>query len=129
MVYLCSHILGCFYMGEPAMTLNIEEIQKELDSCQIDNLDYERANKELNDRVVYLAKELSGGSEYAKEVERLQEIERNVDLVTQQWQQRVQQLEQAYHHMHVNSQDGTDTCKACGFDLRDPLHMLRSKER
>lgn len=28
------------------------------------------------------------------------------------------------HHYHVNSQDGTDTCKKCGRDLRHLVHLI-----
>ena len=32
------------------------------------------------------------------------------------------QYYKAFHHYHVNSQDGTDSCKQCGLDLRNPIH-------
>jgi len=32
-------------------------------------------------------------------------------------------LESRFRHIHVNKHDGTDTCKECGFDLRDPIHV------
>ena len=32
-------------------------------------------------------------------------------------------IENRFRHMHVNSQDGTDVCKQCGLDLRDPIHI------
>ena len=35
--------------------------------------------------------------------------------------QRVIELESRFRHYHV-SQEGTDICKQCGFDLRDIIH-------
>lgn len=29
-----------------------------------------------------------------------------------------------FRHYHVNAQNGTDRCKDCGFDLRDPIHRV-----
>ena len=55
-----------------------------------DDLKYwraERPDEWVMDRFIREAKHLEA------ETARLQEIERNVDLVTQQWQQRVQELE------------------------------------
>ena len=35
---------------------------------------------------------------------------------------RVHELESIFQHYHINKQDGTDTCKRCGLDLRDGIH-------
>lgn len=34
-----------------------------------------------------------------------------------------------FQHRHVNAQDGTDACKECGFDLRNPIHSHAGKEK
>lgn len=35
---------------------------------------------------------------------------------------RLDFIETRFRHMNVNSQDGTDICKKCGLDIRDPIH-------
>lgn len=35
---------------------------------------------------------------------------------------RLNMLETTFRHIHVNNQDGTDTCRGCGLDLRDNIH-------
>ena len=37
--------------------------------------------------------------------------------------QRNEFIENRFRHIHVNNQDGTDICKECGIDLRDPIHV------
>ena len=42
-------------------------------------------------------------------------------------QQRIIVLENTFRHNHVNNgQD--DTCRACGLDLRDPVHVRIPRE-
>ena len=38
-------------------------------------------------------------------------------------EQRVKELEGKFKHYHVNLFAGTDECKKCGLDLRDPIHL------
>ncbi len=40
---------------------------------------------------------------------------------------RIKELEEIFRHYHVNAQDETDTCKECGLDLRDPIHIRENK--
>lgn len=34
-----------------------------------------------------------------------------------------QEISKCERHIHVSSQDGTDICLSCGFDLRDDIHI------
>lgn len=36
--------------------------------------------------------------------------------------ERVAELEKAFGHYHEQSNDGYDTCKVCGLNLRDRIH-------
>jgi len=39
------------------------------------------------------------------------------------FRQQIEQLEDTFKHYHVNKGDGTDTCKECGLNLRDSIHI------
>lgn len=37
--------------------------------------------------------------------------------------EQIEKLEKVFGHYHVNSgEGGDDSCKKCGFDLRNPIH-------
>jgi len=37
--------------------------------------------------------------------------------------EEIELFRRTFHHFHINRQDGTDTCKECGLDLRNPIHF------
>lgn len=47
----------------------------------------------------------------------IREAEHALEHAQQPWRESLPQ------HFHVNAQDGTDACKDCGLDLRNPVHI------
>ena len=36
----------------------------------------------------------------------------------------VDQMRETFGHYHVNAGDGSDACRQCGLDLRNPIHAV-----